>query len=67
MGMLSRMSTVVKAKMNRLIDNAEDPKETLDYAYESNLRCCGTSNAESWKWSRRSVVLRFRQRRFGRT
>ena len=27
MGMLSRMSTVVKAKMNRLIDNAEDPKE----------------------------------------
>ena len=37
MGMLSRMSTVVKAKMNRLIDNAEDPKETLDYAYEKQL------------------------------
>jgi len=31
------MSTVVKAKMNRLIDNAEDPKETLDYAYEKQL------------------------------
>ena len=37
MGMLSSMSTVVKAKMNRLIDNAEDPKETLDYAYEKQL------------------------------
>lgn len=37
MGMLSRMSTVVKAKMNRLIDKAEDPKETLDYAYEKQL------------------------------
>ena len=34
MGLMSRMSTVVKAKMNRLLDNAEDPNETLDYAYE---------------------------------
>ena len=33
MGLMSRMSTVVKAKMNRLLDNAEDPNETLDYAY----------------------------------
>lgn len=33
MGLMSRMSTVVKAKMNRLLDNAEDPSETLDYAY----------------------------------
>jgi phage shock protein A len=28
------MSTVVKAKMNRLLDNAENPSESLDYAYE---------------------------------
>lgn len=34
MGMLSRMSVVVKSKMNRILDNAEDPRETLDYAYE---------------------------------
>ncbi len=34
MGVLSRMSTIVKAKMNRLADNAENPSETLDYAYE---------------------------------
>ena len=34
MGVLSRMSTVVKAKMNRLLDNAENPSESLDYAYE---------------------------------
>ena len=34
MGILSRMSTVVKAKMNRIVDNAENPAENLDYAYE---------------------------------
>ena len=34
MGLLSRMSTVVKAKMTRIVDNAENPAENLDYAYE---------------------------------
>ena len=34
MGVLSRMSTIVKAKMSRLADNAENPNEMLDYAYE---------------------------------
>jgi phage shock protein A len=28
------MSTIVKAKMSRLADNAENPNEMLDYAYE---------------------------------
>ena len=37
MGMLSRMSTIVKSKMNRLLDSAEDPRETLDYSYEKQL------------------------------
>ena len=37
MGMLSRMSTIVKAKMNRLMDSAEDPRETLDYAYDKQM------------------------------
>ena len=37
MGILSRMSTVVKSKMNRILDNAEDPNETLDYAYEKQM------------------------------
>ena len=34
MGMLSRMSTIVKSKVNRVLDDAEDPRETLDYSYE---------------------------------
>lgn len=34
MGVLSRMSTVVKSKMNRLLDATEDPREQLDYAYD---------------------------------
>ena len=37
MGMLSRMTTIVKAKMNRILDNAEDPRETLDYSYEKQM------------------------------
>ena len=37
MGVLSRMSTVVKSKMNRMLDKAEDPRETLDYAYTKQL------------------------------
>ena len=35
--MLSRMTTIFKAKMNRLLDSAEDPRETLDYSYEKQL------------------------------
>ena len=38
MGMLSRMATVVKSKMNRLLDNAENLSETLDLSYEQQLQ-----------------------------
>lgn len=34
MGMLSRMGVIVKSKVNRIMDNAEDPRETLEYSYE---------------------------------
>ena len=37
MGMLSRMSTVVKSKITRLLDKAEDPREMLDYSYEKQM------------------------------
>ena len=37
MGMMSRMSMVVKSKINRILDNAEDPRETLDYSYEKQM------------------------------
>jgi len=37
-GMLSRMSTIVKSKVNRVLDNAEDPRETLDYSYEQQMK-----------------------------
>jgi len=32
-----RMSTVIKAKISRLLDRAEDPGETLDYSYQKQL------------------------------
>jgi len=37
MGLLDRMSTVVQAKMNKIMDKVEDPRETLDLSYEKQL------------------------------
>ena len=37
-GLMSRASTVVKAKFSKLLDRAEDPGETLDYSYEKQLQ-----------------------------
>jgi phage shock protein A len=36
-GMGGRMSTVIKAKISKLLDRAEDPAETLDYSYQRQL------------------------------
>src|ERR1051325_10119573 len=36
-GLARRFSTVVKAKVSKLLDKAEDPAETLDYSYEKQL------------------------------
>ncbi len=37
MGLFNRMGTVIKSKMNKLMDRVEDPRETLDYSYEKQL------------------------------
>lgn len=37
MGLISRMSTVIKSKVSKLLERAEDPRETLDYAYQRQL------------------------------
>jgi phage shock protein A len=37
MGLISRLTTIIKAKMSKLLDRAEDPRETLDYSYERQL------------------------------
>jgi phage shock protein A len=36
-GLISRASTVVKARISKLLDKAEDPSITLDYSYEKQL------------------------------
>jgi phage shock protein A len=36
-GLMSRASMVVKAKLSKLLDRAENPAETLDYSYERQL------------------------------
>ncbi len=37
MGMWKRISLIFKAKANRALDRAEDPRETLDYSYAKQL------------------------------
>ncbi len=37
MGLMRRMSDVFKSKASRLLDRAEDPRETLDYSYQRQL------------------------------
>jgi phage shock protein A len=37
MGLFSRMETVIKSKMNKVLNKMEDPRETLDYSYEKQL------------------------------
>jgi phage shock protein A len=36
-GLGGRMSTVIKSKISRLLDRAEDPGETLDYGYQKQV------------------------------
>ena len=36
-GMGGRMSTVIKAKINKLLDKAEDPSETIEYSYQKQM------------------------------
>ena len=37
MGLMSRTNLLVKAKLSKAIDKAEDPAETLDYSYERQV------------------------------
>jgi phage shock protein A len=36
-GISGRMSTVIKAKISKLLDRAEDPSETLEYSYQKQM------------------------------
>lgn len=38
MGLMKRFFLIVKAKISKLLDNAEDPNEALDYSYEKQLQ-----------------------------
>ncbi len=36
-GVFSRISSIFQAKANKVLDKAEDPRETLDLSYEKQL------------------------------
>jgi len=36
-GLSGRMSTVIKAKVSKMLDRAEDPAETLEYSYQKQI------------------------------
>src|SRR6476619_8209681 len=37
MSMMKRISTIFRAKANKALDKAEDPRETLDYSYQRQM------------------------------
>jgi phage shock protein A len=37
MGVMKRVSTLFKTKANKALDRMEDPRETLDYSYQTQL------------------------------
>ncbi|MHB8682353.1 MAG: PspA/IM30 family protein [Acidimicrobiales bacterium] len=37
MGVFQRLANVIRARMNRLLDRAEDPRDTLDLSYEKQV------------------------------
>lgn len=37
MGLIDRTSTIIKAKINKILGKYEDPRETLDYSYEKQV------------------------------
>ncbi len=37
MGVMKRVSTIFRAKANKALDKAEDPREILDYSYQTQL------------------------------
>ena len=37
-GLMSRFSTIIKAKFSSMLNRAENPNETLDYSYEKQLQ-----------------------------
>lgn len=37
MGIIERTSTIIKAKINKILGKFEDPRETLDYSYEKQV------------------------------
>ncbi|MGH9189262.1 MAG: PspA/IM30 family protein [Acidimicrobiales bacterium] len=37
MGLMKRLSTVFQAKASKVLDKAEDPRETLDFSYQKQL------------------------------
>ena len=39
MSLMKRISLIFRAKANKALDRAEDPRETLDYSYQSSWSC----------------------------
>src|SRR5919106_4409304 len=37
MGLMQRLSTLLRAKASKALDKAEDPRETLDYSYQRQI------------------------------
>ncbi len=47
---MKRMGMIFRAKANKALDRAEDPRETLDYSYQKQLELLQKCVAASPTW-----------------
>src|SRR5258708_3471078 len=65
MGVMKRVTMVFRAKANKALDRMEDPRETLDYSYQTQLELLQREEEKlTQAWSRlQSKVDAFRTRK----
>ena len=55
------MSTVIKAKINKMLDKAEDPSETLEYSYAKQMELRVTLSRIVDRKEARGDLVRFQR------
>ncbi len=58
MGILARMGTLIRAKMNEILDRAEDPRETLEYSYTKQRQML-TDKIEAFRTRKETIKAQY--------
>src|SRR5215470_16558268 len=56
-GVMKRMGMIFRAKANKALDRAEDPRETLDYSYQKQLELLQNQSSKLEDQGRKALAL----------